>query len=48
LYLLGVSLVFSTASMVFNTALYAYADRGAIAEGFSRELMENAFKAKVK
>ncbi|MCZ7392899.1 MAG: DUF6159 family protein [Candidatus Methanoperedens sp.] len=44
LYFLGVILVFSVANTVFNTALYVYADTGKIPEGYSKEIMQNAFK----
>ncbi len=44
LYFLGVILVFSVANTVFNTALYVYADTGRIPEGYSKEIMQNAFK----
>ncbi|MCZ7357235.1 MAG: DUF6159 family protein [Candidatus Methanoperedens sp.] len=45
LYFLGVILVFSVANTVFNTALYVYADTGKIPEGYSKEIMQNAFKS---
>lgn len=44
LYFLGVILVFNVANTIFNTALYVYADTGKIPEGFSQEIMQNAFK----
>lgn len=44
LYFLGVILVFNVANTIFNTALYVYADTGKIPEGYSQEIMQNAFK----
>ena len=40
------ALVFSVASTIFNTALYVYANKGAVAEGFNEEVMKGAFKTK--
>lgn len=45
LYFLGVILVFNVANTIFNTALYVYAATGKIPEGFSQEIMQNAFKS---
>ena len=44
LYFLGVILVFNVANTIFNTALYVYADTGKIPEGYSQEIVQNAFK----
>lgn len=44
LYFLGLILVFNVANTIFNTALYVYADTGKIPEGYSQEIMQNAFK----
>ena len=44
LYVLGVALIFGVASMVFDTALFVYADSGNIPTGYSRELLHNAFR----
>lgn len=46
LYFLSVILIFSVMNAVFNTALYEYADTGKIPEGYSKEMMEGAFKNK--
>jgi hypothetical protein len=46
LYFLILILVFSSANKVFNTALYIYAETGEIPKGFSKNLMNNAFKVK--
>ena len=45
LYFLGVILVFNVANTIFNTALYVFAATGKIPEGFSQEIMQNAFKS---
>lgn len=45
LYLMGVTLVFSVANQVFDTALYVYAHTGKVPEGYSEEIMKNAFKS---
>ena len=44
IYFIIVMLVFSIANTVFNTALYVYADTGNIPEGYTREIVSNAFK----
>ena len=44
LFLAG--LIFSVASMVFNTALYVYASNNLIASGFNEEVIKGAFKPK--
>ena len=46
LYFLAVILVFAVANTVFNTALFVYADKGKIPHGFSREVVQGAFRAK--
>jgi len=48
LYIFLVSLIFGVATNIYNTALYIYATEGKIPEGYSREIMEHAFKAKKK
>jgi len=45
-YLVVVVMVFSMANTVFNTALYAYASTGKIPEGYSKDVLENAFRPK--
>jgi hypothetical protein len=45
-YVVVLLAVFSLANTVFNTALYAYAATGEIPRGFSRDLLDNAFKTK--
>lgn len=44
LYFLILTLIFSVANTVFNTALFVYADKGKIPKGYSREIMKNAFR----
>jgi hypothetical protein len=44
IYLLVVILLFSTASTVFNTALYMYAEKGKTPQVYSHETMKNAFE----
>ncbi|MBI4176155.1 MAG: hypothetical protein HY518_03045 [Candidatus Aenigmarchaeota archaeon] len=44
LYLLAVIIIFSVANTVFSTALFVYADKGRIPHGFSREVVQAAFK----
>ncbi|MBS1505174.1 MAG: glycerophosphoryl diester phosphodiesterase membrane domain-containing protein [Bacteroidetes bacterium] len=46
LTLLLVGLIFNVANTIFNTALYVYANQGAIATGFSEDNIRNAFKVK--
>jgi hypothetical protein len=45
-YVVVLLAVFSLANTVFNTALYAYAATGEIPKGFSRDILDNAFKTK--
>ncbi len=44
IYILSVILVFSVANQIFNTALYIYAESGAVPSPYSNELLRNAFK----
>ncbi|MBI2675211.1 MAG: hypothetical protein HYX24_02035 [Candidatus Aenigmarchaeota archaeon] len=44
LYFLAVGLIFSAANTIFSTALYAYADTGKLPEGYSEEIVKNAFR----
>ncbi len=44
--LLLIGLIFNVANMIFNTALYIYADRQMVAEGFNEEVLDRAFKQK--
>ena len=46
LYLVAISIFFSIAGTIFNTALYVYADTGKIPKGYSKELMASAFRSK--
>lgn len=46
LLLLLTALIFSVANMVFNTALYVYANNNQVAAGFSEEMVKGAFKRK--
>lgn len=39
-------LIFSVANTIFNTALYEYANRGEIVQGFNEEVIRAAFRAK--
>ena len=43
LYFLAIIVFFSLANTVFSTALYVYAEKGKVPEGFSKEVMGNAF-----
>lgn len=45
IYITVVNLAFSAANTIFNTALYEYAN-GSVPDGFSQELLDNAFKVK--
>ena len=45
-YVIVVFAVFSMVNTVFNTALYAYAATGEVPKGFSRDVLENAFRSK--
>jgi hypothetical protein len=45
-YVIVVFMVFSMANTVYNTALYAYASTGEIPEGYSKDVLENAFRPK--
>ncbi len=47
-YFLGVILFFSVLESVFTTALYVYAQTGKIPQGYSDEIMNNAFRKKNK
>jgi len=44
IYIVGVSLLFSIANTIFNTALFVYADTGQIPMGFTQEVMQQAFR----
>jgi len=44
--LLLAGLIFNVANTVFNTALYAYANQGTVAPGFTAESIQGAFKTK--
>lgn len=46
IYFLGVILVFQVANTVFNTALYVYADQGKVPSGYSKEVLQKAFRNK--
>ncbi|AJF61767.1 hypothetical protein QT06_C0001G0938 [archaeon GW2011_AR15] len=48
IYIVIVSLVFSTANTVFNTALFVYAKTGKIPGFYSKDTMKHAFKAEKK
>ena len=48
IYIVLVILVFSVANMVYNIALYEYAQTGKIPEGFNREVLEHGFEKKVE
>ncbi|MFH1275777.1 MAG: DUF6159 family protein [Candidatus Woesearchaeota archaeon] len=45
-YLLIVSVIFSSANTIFNTALFLYADEGKVPEYFSKEELSHAFVKK--
>ena len=44
MYFIIVGLVFAIANSIFSTALYVYADTGKIPQGYSKEIMEGAFR----
>ncbi len=46
LYFVAVGLIFSAANTIFSTALYAYADTGKLPEGYSEEIVKNAFRSR--
>jgi hypothetical protein len=46
IYFLAVILIFNVATTVFNTALFVYADKGKIPQGYSKEVMAGAFRRK--
>ncbi len=46
IYVVIVSLIFSVANDVFNTALYAYAN-GKVPKGYSKDLLHNAFRKSI-
>lgn len=45
-YLISIFVLFGVAGQIFNTALYVYAETGAIPLGYNREIMKNAFRNK--
>ena len=45
-YIVIVSIVFSIANTIFNTALYVYADTNKIPKGYSKDIMNNAFRSR--
>jgi hypothetical protein len=46
IYIIIVSLIFSTADTIFNTALYMYAKNGKVPSVYSEDTMKNAFEVK--
>jgi hypothetical protein len=46
LLLLLTGLIFNVANTIFNTALYVYANRNAVAEGFNEDVVKGAFREK--
>jgi hypothetical protein len=46
LYFVAISTVFFVANSIFNTALFVYADTGKVPQGYSKEMMDGAFKKK--
>mgnify|MGYP007030112131 CR=1 FL=1 len=44
LYFLCVVLFFGLANVIFNTALYVYAETGQVPEGYDKDVMKNAFQ----
>ncbi len=47
IYVVLVSLVFGIANMVYNTALFVYADTGRVPGSFTKDVVENAFRKAV-
>lgn len=48
LYIIPVSLFFSVANQIFNTALYVYAQRKVVVGPYTKEMMVNAFQQQKK
>ena len=48
LYVILLSIAFSTLQQIFLAAVYQYAAQGTVPAGFSQDLIETAFKPKVK
>ena len=48
LYVILLSIAFSTLQQIFLAAVYQYAAQGTVPAGFSQDLIESAFKPKVK
>ncbi len=46
LYFVAIGLTFSAANTIFSTALYVYADTGKLPEGYSEEIVKNAFRSR--
>jgi len=46
IYIIGVSLIFTIAASIYNTALYVYASTGKVPAGYDDESMRQAFKSK--
>ncbi len=46
IYFILLILIFNVANSVYNTALFVYADTGAIPAGYNQELMSHAFRQK--
>ena len=47
-YVVLVVLIFGIANTIFNTALFVYADSGKLPTGYSKEVMQGAFKQRPK
>ncbi|MFH1316807.1 MAG: DUF6159 family protein [Candidatus Woesearchaeota archaeon] len=45
IYFVLMILFFSVLNTIFNTALYVYASKGKIPDGFSKEILQNAFRS---
>lgn len=45
-YFVALSLFFSVANTVFDTALFVYADKGRVPAGYDKEILSNAFRRK--
>jgi len=48
IYLILIFIVFSAANNIYNTALFVYADKGQVPEGYSAEIMQSTFGSKKK
>ena len=48
IYILFVIILFSVANSIFNTALFYYAEKGKVPQGYSEDIMQGTFAKKEK